>query len=383
MNNKTKSFACDAPAAERPRYFPRQLITPDDLILEQDYFRNRLRLHNRLLHGWGVVCGALVGPVPAKNGNGGVEPWKVHVCPGCVLGPHGDEIIIACEHEIDLRQKSAIGSAADPCGMSRDPWCSEVWIERQPSGPYYIAIKYLETPVRPVRVQPLGCGCDESRCENSRWHDGYEIGVLTAGEYNAIKNTCENQPKWNELFTKSTIYNNTHHPNCWPCSSQPWVVLARVELEDDGRPKSINNTDPRRMVAALGGFCWKSETNVKVTNIAPPVVSPGDIDEVLTFNGEGFQPGIKVVFGKGISPAGDPYDFSESTQFKIKINVQDDAELGERKILVVNQDCSYAETILTVALSQGGGENSPLDKESQPEENGGKSRTRKGKSRET
>ncbi|PYV22134.1 MAG: hypothetical protein DMG27_18945 [Acidobacteria bacterium] len=45
---------CDTSIAERPRYFPRQLITPDDVTLEQDYFRNKLRRHNRLLHGWGV-----------------------------------------------------------------------------------------------------------------------------------------------------------------------------------------------------------------------------------------------------------------------------------------------------------------------------------------
>ena len=56
---------CDTSIAELPRYYPRQLITPDDLTLEQNYFRDRLRRHNRLLHGWGVVCGALVCPEPS------------------------------------------------------------------------------------------------------------------------------------------------------------------------------------------------------------------------------------------------------------------------------------------------------------------------------
>ena len=53
---------CDHIIAERPRYYGRQLITADDLTLEQDYFRDKLRRHNRLLHGWGVVCGAQVFP---------------------------------------------------------------------------------------------------------------------------------------------------------------------------------------------------------------------------------------------------------------------------------------------------------------------------------
>ena len=51
---------------ERPRYYPRQLMTPGELTLEAEYFRDRMRRHNVYLHGWGVVCGALVCVVPAK-----------------------------------------------------------------------------------------------------------------------------------------------------------------------------------------------------------------------------------------------------------------------------------------------------------------------------
>ncbi len=61
---------CDTTMAERPRYFPRQIITADDLSLDQEYARNARRLHNRMLHGWGVVCGAKVCPVPCTNGSG-------------------------------------------------------------------------------------------------------------------------------------------------------------------------------------------------------------------------------------------------------------------------------------------------------------------------
>ena len=46
--NTTKNGNCaavtlDKGAIERPRFFPRQLVTPDDLTLGQDYFRNKLR----------------------------------------------------------------------------------------------------------------------------------------------------------------------------------------------------------------------------------------------------------------------------------------------------------------------------------------------------
>jgi hypothetical protein len=167
----------DEQGAERPRYFPRQFITADDLILEQEYFRNKLRRHNRLLHGWGVVCGAKVCPLPQATGS--PVPWKVKVTPGYILGPYGDEILIDCERTVDLRTNGISGVTGEPCADVPDPWCSEVF-EKRDDACFFVAVKYQEVLSRPVRVQPVGCGCDDTQCEYSRWRDGYEIGVLCA-----------------------------------------------------------------------------------------------------------------------------------------------------------------------------------------------------------
>jgi len=347
-NGQAISEVCRTTVGERPRYFPRQLITPEDMTMEQDYFRNRMRMHNRLLHGWGVVCGALVGPVPTTNGNGGIEPWKVRVCPGYALGPYGDEIIIACEHEIDLRQSGVTGTAADPCGMSRDPWCSEVWMERDPSAKYYVAVKYKEMAVRPLRVQPVGCGCDESRCEFSRLRDGYEIRVLTETEYAQIRAASETPPAWDELFMAP----NTRNPACWPCPPQPWVVLACIELDENGRPILIDNCTPRRLVAALAGFHWKCAEGVKINSVAPATFRRGQTNVTLVVTGEGFQEGLKVLLGKGISVIKNSFARTPAwpNEFSVKVNVAADADPGERDVVVINPDCSFAraERILTV-----------------------------------
>lgn len=45
---------------ERPRFFAGQLLTAEDLQLEQDYFRGEFRRHNRFLHGWGIAAGLSV-----------------------------------------------------------------------------------------------------------------------------------------------------------------------------------------------------------------------------------------------------------------------------------------------------------------------------------
>ena len=41
----------------RPRFFAGQLLTDEDLNLLNHYIIEKNKLHNRYLHGWGVVCG--------------------------------------------------------------------------------------------------------------------------------------------------------------------------------------------------------------------------------------------------------------------------------------------------------------------------------------
>jgi hypothetical protein len=67
------------------------LLTADDFIREQEYFRQRLRRHNRVLHGWGIVCGLEIDVV--ADVAAGVATTTVS--PGYALSRGGDEIIVA------------------------------------------------------------------------------------------------------------------------------------------------------------------------------------------------------------------------------------------------------------------------------------------------
>jgi hypothetical protein len=55
--------------------------------------RERLRRHNRMLHGCGVVSGCLVRAAESE--------WTVRIEPGYALGPQGDEIVVGSV-EVDL-----------------------------------------------------------------------------------------------------------------------------------------------------------------------------------------------------------------------------------------------------------------------------------------
>lgn len=237
-NCNCSTAVIDKGIIERPRFFPRQLITPDDLTLGQDYFRNKLRRHNRYLHGWGVVCGAkVVMPATAK-------PWKVLIQKGYILGPYGDEILIESEICFDIRTRCLSVTSGDACGDIVDPLCPDQSLDPRPSSkPAFIAVRYKEMPSRPVRVQPVGCGCDDTQCEYSRWRDGFEVCVLDQ----CPPSHQGTPPKWEDIVKTSGI------PDCPPCPTDPWVVLARVTAADQGDIKAIDNCSCRRMVLSLSG----------------------------------------------------------------------------------------------------------------------------------
>lgn len=54
--HRNGSFAAP-PTFDRLKYFYGQLLGARDFQIEQSYFREKLKLHNRCLHGYGVVCG--------------------------------------------------------------------------------------------------------------------------------------------------------------------------------------------------------------------------------------------------------------------------------------------------------------------------------------
>jgi hypothetical protein len=57
-------LSCDIPVFCRNNYYRGKLLTERDFADEQRYTADKMRLHTRALHGWGVVCGLIVRPHP-------------------------------------------------------------------------------------------------------------------------------------------------------------------------------------------------------------------------------------------------------------------------------------------------------------------------------
>ncbi|HML13969.1 MAG TPA: hypothetical protein VK456_11705 [Xanthobacteraceae bacterium] len=193
---------------ERVNYFDRQLLTVDDMVTERDYFLQKLRRHNRFLHGWGVVCGLAVIIAPTAD-----QPWRVAIEPGYALGPYGDEIFVGEQFYLDLASCTT-GATTDPCEPNTLTGGSGT-----AGGTVYVAIKYAECLARPVLAMSNGCGIGEQACEFSRICDSFEVGCLTELPVSLpIQQTlCE-------------IWNRGMITPCPPCPDLPWVALASVKL---------------------------------------------------------------------------------------------------------------------------------------------------------
>lgn len=162
----TTTAPCGCPACmglsclERPRFFPSQLLTDRELGGSLDYVTAKNRLHNRYLHGVGVVCGLEV----VCNDCAGF----VTVKQGYAIDPCGNDIVVCADQAVDVMkciqqcqdaQRVAQKSGCDPYVPQNDPQCGEG--EQQ----WCLVIDYQEKQARPITTlrtttsQASGCSC--------------------------------------------------------------------------------------------------------------------------------------------------------------------------------------------------------------------------------
>jgi hypothetical protein len=169
---------------DRTRFFAGQLLTEADLNNEQSYWLAKSRLHNRFLHGWGVVCGMQV--VCSE-----CDGW-VTVKTGYAVDPCGNDIIVCTDTPFNVVKAiqdccmptkqtvncSPLRSASSPnCQDIVQTWCIAIQYQEQPSR--------LVTPLVPAPPQSTtcGCGCGNSHGKhgNGNGHGGTADGCCSSG----------------------------------------------------------------------------------------------------------------------------------------------------------------------------------------------------------
>ena len=281
-------FEPEAVKLERVRYFQRQLLTADDMETDQEYFRQKLRRHNRFMHGWGVVCGLEVLVAPTQE-----QPWRIEIAPGYVLFPYGDEGFVAKSTFLNLADCGE-GAETDPC----DP---ETWQKRGTGvgRELFIAIKYAQCKARPVKAMPPGCGCDELPCEYSRIRDSYQVECLSALPPSHLEPPPEH--------TLCDYVQGRALPPCPPCPADPWVVLAKVTLpaspSTNLEKNDIDNFVRRQIFSTailqqqlIECCCEKGEP----LPLAPPVVTEVDPPHDTAFDESNAPSSIVLTFSQNL-----------------------------------------------------------------------------------
>lgn len=133
------------PTLRRVNYFAGRLLSADDFRAEQEYHREKSRLHNRRLHGCGVVSGLTV------SLSGGTSRPAVTVKPGVGIDPAGNEL------ELDAERSVPIGAK---CRAFR------------------VVLRYVERPVEPIPSLGAGAGGDVDATGYARIEEDCELVLV-------------------------------------------------------------------------------------------------------------------------------------------------------------------------------------------------------------
>ncbi|MCP3143386.1 hypothetical protein [Pyxidicoccus xibeiensis] len=172
----------------RPRFFPGQLLTEDDLEQLVAYTTAKERLHNRFLFGEGVVAGLRVSTVPGSKG-------FVRVDGGYALDSHGNDLVVPCPVDLDINKlardlvRARLGHEC-PAVVEPPPGNSEPRgkplprregeeglggeMPGKPTRAYALYVRYHEQSVEPVAPYATGDDpCAAQACQFSRVQEGY------------------------------------------------------------------------------------------------------------------------------------------------------------------------------------------------------------------
>lgn len=204
------------PRLERVNYFHGQMLGVREFRSEQAYFREKQKLHNRYLHGSGVVCGLAVTPCPIEPDDCDPRPP-----PPCVVIQCGIAID-CCGNEIVVREPRTVALADHLSDDQRRRLGAE-------GGVLWLSICYREQEVQPTRPLSVDeCGTSPAACVHAMVRDDFCVRV--SPERPERRSACS---------------------ACSDDCAEGCLLLARVRVEKDCRvgEQAIDNAVRRPMAA--------------------------------------------------------------------------------------------------------------------------------------
>jgi hypothetical protein len=246
-----KSEGCvDLCPPTRNRYFYGKLLDVFHFELEQKYFNSKRWMLNRLVSGYGVVCGLGVQLGPDNQ--------SVVVLPGIAIDRCGREIIV-CQKSDPLslpappappanQPPSATPGAPGTTVPTANPGGGVTLAPPPPQpkdcdcGPYvHLSICYHECQADPVPA--LGGDCDtQSACSPGAIRERYSL-TLCDGQLPPARTTT----RIPNMITNGAInygaLANYVTNACAPCGPDCCIPLANIRVPDPGQTYDANSID--------------------------------------------------------------------------------------------------------------------------------------------
>jgi hypothetical protein len=244
---------CSTGKFKRLNYYHGMLLTEKDFQDEQTYFREKMKLHNRL-HGYGVVWGLEIKLKCIKNGE--VKDQRLCIEPGFALDCEGNEIIVCNSYLVPIAEKiEQLKKSCEPL---------------KPCTKLFIAIKYCECKSAPQAQYTSGCGDDEQQF--SRICEGFSVEVLLEDEVPVCcKNTkahdCCEKPKQDcpgfavccveeHVLILGCVYLTEEGKSCPDCSQYKQVDAPEDEKHNANYDKAANqNLDLAKALVQIDPCC--------------------------------------------------------------------------------------------------------------------------------
>src|SRR5262245_11158982 len=221
----------------RPRWFAGQLITEEDLNRLDHYIIGKNKLHNRYLHGWGVVCGLEVLCHPCEG--------FVLVKSGYALSPCGDDIVMCRDEAVNVC--GLIKKCRDDIQRQWD--CEPAWPQPQPDceqdQPWVLYLCYDEKPSRGITA--LRGGSSAACCSRCSCGGSSSCGCGCHEKMNG-----QTKSSWRPTPPKTP-------PQC-----EPTITCEGYTFQIRKAPKITSNSDPGAMINNIAA-CLKSLAGLQQT----------------------------------------------------------------------------------------------------------------------
>lgn len=169
-DRSNRGYAMHEIECDRNHYFTGKYMTARDFASEQAYLVGRHRLHNRVFHGWGVVCGLEIVKFTDERC---ADTWVV-VKAGIALDCHGRELVLSEDTLLELPLPFPTREFGSPVAVHCQDRENEIL-----DCPFLICLSYTEVGIEEVPVL-YGDQCHQKRREHSRIREGVKITFVEA-----------------------------------------------------------------------------------------------------------------------------------------------------------------------------------------------------------